>query len=99
MTAGVPLHAVSGVFYRAVDPLHAADALSGSCGDGRYSRRGQPTLYLSASREGVEAAMAAHRAADERERVVLPFRVEANRVADLRDPDTLARIREAAGDP
>ncbi|QKR98862.1 RES family NAD+ phosphorylase [Sphingomonas sp. CL5.1] len=95
----LPLRPVSGIFFRAVDPLHAAGALSGSRGDGRYSRRGQPTLYLSASRAGVEAALIAHRAADEQERIVLQFAVAADRIADLRDADTLARVREEAGDP
>lgn len=99
MIATLPLKSVSGIFFRAVDPLHAAEALSGSRGDGRYSRAGQPTLYLSASLEGVEAALIAHRASDERERVVLRFAVEAARIADLRDGDTLARVREKAGDP
>lgn len=52
---------IEGVFYRAIDPAYRDFALSGSRTPGRYSRGDQPTLYLSSSPQGVEAAMQAHR--------------------------------------
>jgi RES domain-containing protein len=73
------------VFYRAVDPRHRALALDGSRVAGRYSSPTQPALYLSASPEGVEAAMIAHRTADSPPRQVLAFEVEADCIFDLRN--------------
>src|SRR5699024_12448663 len=58
------LRSVHGIFYRAVDPAFADRAVTGSRSIGRYSWPDAPALYLSASREGVAAAMIAHR--DER---------------------------------
>ena len=76
---------LAGVFYRAVDPRHRALALDGSRVAGRYSSPTQPALYLSASPEGVEAAMIAHRTADSPPRQVLAFEVEADCIFDLRN--------------
>lgn len=83
---------VSGAFYRAVDPAYRASALSGSRSAGRYSPPDVPTLYLSASRDGVAAAMLAHR--DERtpDLEVLRFKVEADRIVDLRDRAALESL-------
>jgi RES domain-containing protein len=91
--------AVAGTFYRAVAPAHAAAALSGSHRAGRYSRPGQPTLYLSASRAGVDAAMRAHTTATDPAKVVLTLRVEADALFDLRDAEAVERVRRAAGAP
>lgn len=90
---------LAGTFSRAVDPAYADAALRGSYGAGRYSRRDQRTLYLSASRAGVEAAMIAHRTGTEPARTVLSLRVQAEDIFDLRDPDAVARAREQAGEP
>ena len=83
---------VSGPFYRAVDPAYRASALAGSRSAGRYSPPEVPTLYLSASRDGVAAAMVAHR--DERtpDLEVLRFEVEADRIVDLRDRAALVSL-------
>lgn len=79
---------VTGVFYRAVDGAYRASALDGSRLPGRYSAAGQPTLYLSASPEGVTAAMAAHGGA-RADLILLAFSVQADRIVDLRDPASL----------
>ena len=83
---------VAGVFHRAVDPAHRDQALDGSRLAGRYSAADQPTLYLSSSPQGVQAAMAAHGGArgglD-----VMTFDVHASGIVDLRDPTA----RSAAG--
>lgn len=87
-----PFCSVQGTFYRAVDPSFRHEALDGSRSEGRFSPRGTPTLYLSASREGVAAAMLAHTHSASPDREVLSFEVEASRIADLRDRATMASI-------
>ena len=79
------LVSLAGVFYRAVESQHRAFALTGSRNAGRYSSPEQPTLYLSVSPEGIEAAMIAHERPDTPPREVLAFEVQADRIFDLRD--------------
>lgn len=88
-----PFVRVTGTFYRAVDPRYRDSALAGSRSPGRYSSADQPTLYLSSSAEGVQAAMIAHRSARTPELEVLELEVQAQRIVDLRD----SRVRAAAG--
>lgn len=97
MTTGL-LCDIQGIFYRAVDAAHANAALAGSRRAGRYSAPDQPTLYLSASPEGVAAAMIAHHIGDVT-RTVLGFDVTATDIFDLRDQAAVARVRAAAGEP
>ncbi|SFS18128.1 RES domain-containing protein [Agrococcus baldri] len=84
---------VTGRCYRAVDPAHLDSALEGSRTAGRYSRASSPTLYLSASREGVAAALEAHADARSSKLVVVEIDVDASGIVDLRDAAAL----EAAG--
>ena len=90
---------VSGTFFRAVAHDRVAAALAGSHGAGRYAAPHQPTLYLSASREGVAAAMVAHGGLSDDTRTVRAFRVEARAIFDLRDDAALARVRGEACEP
>lgn len=83
---------VSGTFYRAVDPVHRATALAGSRSAGRYSPPDVRTLYLSASRAGVVAAMLAHTSARSPALDVLTLQVRAGRIVDLRDHEALRSI-------
>jgi len=83
---------VSGSFHRAVDPAHRAAALAGSRSAGRYSPADAPTLYLSASREGVAAAMIAHTGARSPALEVLAVQVVADRIVDLRAHEPLRSI-------
>lgn len=83
---------VEGLFYRAVDPAYRLDALSGSRSAGRYSSAAQPTLYLSASPEGVDAAMQAHRAHRSAQLDILRVGVAADRICDLRNAAALAAV-------
>ncbi|EOC1304077.1 RES family NAD+ phosphorylase [Cronobacter dublinensis] len=79
---------INGVFYRAIDPAYRVLALSGSRAAGRYSGPDQPTLYLSSSPEGVDAAMRAHR--DNRASLeIINVRVVAEKIFDLRDAQAL----------
>ena len=80
---------VGGTFYRAVDPAHRDAALAGSRSAGRYSRPDRPTLYLSASRDGVAAAMVAHTGERSPDLHVLTFEVQAERIVDLRAREAL----------
>lgn len=84
---------IRGIFYRAIDPEHRDFAIAGSRSAGRYSRPHEPTLYLSSSTAGVEAAMLAHKDARATELEIVEIEVEASGILDLRD----ARAREAAG--
>lgn len=83
---------IEGIFYRAVDPAYRAYALAGSRSAGRYSEITQPTLYLSASREGVDAAMHAHQGNRSPHLEVVSVRVVADRIVDLRNPAALSAI-------
>jgi RES domain-containing protein len=87
---------LTGIFYRAADPDFRAQALAGSRGAARYSSAAQPTLYLSASRAGIDAAMMAHQGPDAPAREVLAFEVDADRIFDLRNE---MRCRAVGIDP
>ena len=76
---------VKGTFFRAVDARYRAEALAGSNRAGRYSSPDQPTLYLSATPDGVEAAMLAHRASRVQDLELIAIEVDAARIFDLRD--------------
>lgn len=81
-----------GRFFRAIDPRFEDHAISGSRAAGRYSRTDEPTLYLSSSPEGVEAAMTAHRHERAADLELIELAVAATRIVDLRDPSALARL-------
>lgn len=82
-----------GTFYRAIDPQFRGNAIAGSRSAGRYSRPNEPTLYLSSSPEGVEAAMIAHKDARSSSLEILRIEVEeATGIVDLRDSSVLAKI-------
>lgn len=83
---------VSGTFYRSVARVHLDKALTGSIRAGRYSRAEQPTLYLSSSPDGVEAAMQAHRTVADDDRLTLAVAVACDRIFDLRDMAACAAI-------
>lgn len=85
--------AIRGTFYRAIDPNFRDFAIAGSRAVGRYSRAHEPTLYLSSSVDGVEAAMIAHKDARSVALEIVEIDVEASGIVDLRDANTL----EAAG--
>lgn len=85
--------AIRGTFYRAIDPNFREFAIAGSRSADRYSRAHEPTLYLSSSVDGVEAAMIAHKDARSAALEIIEIDVEASRIVDLRDANAL----EAAG--
>lgn len=79
-------------FFRAVNPAFRELALAGSRSAGRYSRAHEPTLYLSSSIAGVNAAMIAHRGARAERLDVVRVEVEAQGIIDLRDTEVLRAI-------
>ncbi|SMG14306.1 RES family NAD+ phosphorylase [Agreia pratensis] len=83
---------ISGTFYRAIDPSFREFAIAGSRSAGRYSREHEPTLYLSSSIDGVEAAMIAHKEARSKAREIVELDVEAAGVVDLRDSNALEAL-------
>lgn len=87
LSAAHSLVSVQGRFYRAVPSNPDIDPLRGSRGAGRYSRAGQSNLYLSASADGVSAAMQAHPNQDRYERITIALDVVAPAIFDLRDID------------
>lgn len=89
MTSELRARHVRGTFFRAVDPAFRDVALAGSRSAARYSRPEEPTLYLSASVEGVEAAMVAHREARSAALEILAIEVDAQGIVDLRDDDAV----------
>lgn len=68
--------------------------LDGTVRAGRYNRPGERTLYMSASREGVAAAMVRYGPAA---RTLLALDVEADRLIDLRDGQACATYGIDAG--
>lgn len=64
-------------------------SLSGSRAPGRYSDINQPTLYLSSSPEGVEAAMKSHSGSRSANLELIKVRVIAGKIFDLRNADAL----------
>jgi len=83
---------IRGTFYRAIDPQFREFAIAGSRSAGRYSRAHEPTLYLSSSVDGVEAAMNAHRNARSAALEIVEVEVEAPGIVDLRDASALDSV-------
>jgi hypothetical protein len=83
-----PFVSVRGIFYRAVLADSWRDALRGSASAGRYSMPDQPTLYMSASKAGVTAAMQAHPPPAGTVRTMCAMEVAAHKIFDLRDEQT-----------
>lgn len=83
---------VRGRFYRAVDPRFRQFAIAGSRSAGRYSRASEPTLYLSSSVDGVEAAMIAHPDTRSAKPTIMEVDVVASHIVDLRDRAARASV-------
>lgn len=75
---------VQGTFYRTVDPKYRLQVIAGSRLAGRYSAIDQPTLYLSASREGMAAAIAVHKGSRSLKQEVIEVDVDGGGIFDLR---------------
>ena len=91
-TSDIIFTEVKGIFFRAIDPEYRGYSLSGSRSAGRYSTSAQPTLYLSSSREGVDAAMQSHKGNRSSTLEVVSVHVVAKKIVDLRNSLALAEI-------
>lgn len=89
---------VEGLFYRAINARDAAHAIGGSRAAGRYSSASQPTLYLSATKAGVEAAMIAHKTDRDMDLLRIQISVRAEAIFDLRDETARAALGCDLGD-
>ncbi len=85
-----PFVEVEGRFFRAVRSGHEITALDGSRRPGRFSRAGDPALYLSSSRDGVGAAMRARGGTADCS--ILEIAVRARSVIDLRQADACRAV-------
>jgi len=92
--AAGPLHAIGGVFYRALLAPRADRALDppGSESAGRYNRPGQPTLYLTPEADWAAIATGNYAAEDGLARVIVPLSLDRALVVDQRDAATCARL-------
>ncbi|PCJ90345.1 MAG: hypothetical protein COA52_10365 [Hyphomicrobiales bacterium] len=82
---GGPFISLKGRFYRSIDANYVAQVLDGSIQPGRYSAQDQKTLYLSPTKQGVEAAMLSHTHAHTPQRTMVELGVVASHIFDLRD--------------
>lgn len=80
-------HSVDGTFYRTVDPAYKSSVITGSRLAGRYSSVEQPTLYLSATLEGMAAAIGVHKANRSTNQEVIAVKVVGGPIFDLRNKD------------
>ena len=94
MDAPVPLLTVQGRFYRAVRADRVGEPLAppGPESAGRYHRRGQPALYLSASPLWASIAVSPYSREDGLKRVIVPVEIGPARVADQRDAAACAAL-------
>ncbi len=76
---------VEGVFYRTIDPIYRDKIIAGSRLPGRYSTSEQPTLYLSATQQGMNAAINVHKANRSTEKEVRRIKVTGDQIFDLLD--------------
>lgn len=86
--------AFAGHCWRAVPAGREAEVLAGTVRAGRYNRDGERTLYMSASPEGVAAAMARY---GEAPRALVRLAVSAQGLVDLRDPAACSAFGVDAG--
>jgi len=76
---------VNGIFYRAIDPIYKDSVIAGSRLAGRYSDQSQPTLYLSATQEGMAAAIDVHKENRAASQQIVQVHVRGGGIFDLRD--------------
>ncbi|MBL4787484.1 MAG: RES family NAD+ phosphorylase [Cohaesibacteraceae bacterium] len=87
-----PFVKVEGQFYRTIDVQYLDQVLDGSIAPGRYSSSSQKTLYMSASEQGVAAAMIAHSDGTTSARSLVKLDIVAENIFDLRDADACKAV-------
>jgi RES domain-containing protein len=92
--SGIPFRKVEGRFVRAVLADRAGDVLAppGPLSAGRYHRRGQAALYMSATVDGAIAAVSKYIRADRLPRIIVPLLVGEALVIDQREADACREI-------
>ncbi|HEX9858924.1 MAG TPA: RES family NAD+ phosphorylase [Paracoccaceae bacterium] len=85
---------LSGTFYRIVFAEDLPRLLQGAkAPEGRFHHSGQPALYVSPTPQAAGFAIASYLRPDDPPRIIAPLRIDAPRIADLRDPGTLNALR------
>lgn len=93
-----PFVRVEGRFFRSVSTQRIEQVLDGSSAPGRYSAQHQKMLYLSATEQGVAAAMLAHTKENSPERSIVKLNVVAENIFDLRDKEACKSVGVYQGD-
>lgn len=90
----VPLHTLSGKFWRAIAADRADRVLDppGPDSAGRYHRPGQPALYITPEADWATIAIGRYLLADGIERVMVPLSLDRAAVMDQRDPAVCAAL-------
>jgi RES domain-containing protein len=84
---------LSGTFYRIAFAQYAEQVLDGVIHpEGRFHHNGQPALYASPSPETAAIAIDIYLKHNDAARVMIPLAIDNAKMADLRDPDTCARL-------
>ena len=94
MSKALPLHPVSGKFWRAIAVDRVAQVLDPPAPDsaGRYHRPGQPALYFTPHADWATIAIGRYLLADGIARVVVPLELDLAQVFDQRDPAACAAL-------
>lgn len=92
--ADLPLHRVSGRFWRAIAAKRVDQVLvpPGPDSAGRYHRPGERALYITPQADWATIAIGRYLLADGLERVVVPLEVDGAKLFDQRDPAACAAL-------
>lgn len=94
MSLTLPLHQISGRFWRAIAAERVGQVLDPPEPDsaGRYHRPGQPALYITPQADWATIAIGRYLLADGIARVVVPLELDGAAVFDQRDPAACAAL-------
>lgn len=94
MRLQLPLHRISGRFWRAVALDRVGQVLDAPGPDsaGRYHRPGQPALYITPQADWATIAIGRYLLADGVERVVVPLELDGAQMFDQRDSTACAAL-------
>lgn len=94
MSQGLPLHRISGRFWRAIAAERVGRVLDapGLDSAGRYHRPGQPALYITPEADWATIAIGRYMLTDGMTRVVVPLELDGADMFDQRDPAACAAL-------
>lgn len=94
MNSALPLHRISGRFWRAIAVERSDQVLDkpGADSAGRYHRPGQSALYITPEADWATIAIGRYLLADGIARVVVPLQLDRAELFDQRDPAACAAL-------